>query len=90
MRRLVLALLTPAALATGILCALALRRRRAARHAPAEAAASAAVGPGIAAVDPEPMTQIAGEGIDLEADAAAHRDTADLRARLPVRGVNVP
>src|SRR5262245_7861499 len=29
---------------------------------------------GIAEVDPQPMTQTAGEGIDLEANEAAHED----------------
>jgi hypothetical protein len=30
---------------------------------------------GIASVDPEPLAQTAGEGIDLDANAAAHRRT---------------
>jgi hypothetical protein len=37
------------------------------RFDPGEAAVNAAGGPGIAPIDPQPMTQIAGEGIDLDA-----------------------
>jgi hypothetical protein len=33
------------------------------------------VGVGISSVDPEPLAQTAGEGIDLDANAAAHRRT---------------
>jgi hypothetical protein len=38
---------------------------------------------GIANVDPEPLSHVAGEGIDLDRDVAAHREIADLRERLP-------
>jgi hypothetical protein len=38
---------------------------------------------GIANVDPEPISHVAGEGIDLDRDVAAHREIADLRERLP-------
>ncbi len=37
---------------------------------------------GIADVDPEPLTQVAGEGIDPEATAAAHTDIAEQNAKL--------
>lgn len=38
---------------------------------------------GIADVDPEPLSHVAGEGIDLDRDIAAHEEIADLRDRLP-------
>ena len=38
---------------------------------------------GIADVDPEPISHVAGEGIDLDRDVAAHEEIAELRARLP-------
>ena len=38
---------------------------------------------GIADVDPEPLSHVAGEGIDLDRDVAAHEEIADLRERLP-------
>jgi hypothetical protein len=38
---------------------------------------------GIADVDPEPLSNVAGEGIDLDADVAAHEDIVDLHERLP-------
>jgi hypothetical protein len=38
---------------------------------------------GIADVDPEPISHVAGEGIDLDRDIAAHEEIADLRERLP-------
>jgi len=38
---------------------------------------------GIANVDPEPLSQVAGEGIDLDRDVAAHQEIAELRERLP-------
>ncbi|MDQ3369143.1 MAG: hypothetical protein M3680_27270 [Myxococcota bacterium] len=41
-----------------------------------------AVGVGLSAVDPEPLTQF-GEAVDPEAVAAAHDDPAEQRARLP-------
>ena len=37
---------------------------------------------GLAEVDPEPISHVAGEGIDLDRDVAAHREIADLRQRL--------
>ena len=38
---------------------------------------------GIADVDPEPMTQIAGEGIDPDANDKAHTSVKDQRDKLP-------
>ena len=38
---------------------------------------------GIADVDPEPMTQIAGEGIDPDANEKAHNSVKEQRDRLP-------
>jgi hypothetical protein len=38
---------------------------------------------GIADVDPEPLSQVAGEGIDLDRDVEAHESIRDLRERLP-------
>ncbi len=38
---------------------------------------------GIAEVDPEPLAQIAGEGIDLDANEAAHRRTPGPRKNVP-------
>jgi hypothetical protein len=38
---------------------------------------------GIANVDPVPLSQVAGEGIDLDRDIAAHEEIAELRERLP-------
>jgi hypothetical protein len=38
---------------------------------------------GIADVDPEPISHVAGEGIDLDRDIAAHEEIAELRERLP-------
>jgi hypothetical protein len=70
--------------------AILARRMRRAGTDLAAAAREAARGAGIAEVDPEPMTQIAGEGIDLDADRRAHREVRALRQRLPVRGDNVP
>jgi hypothetical protein len=49
-----------------------------------------AVAAGIANVDPQPLTQIAGEGIDVEATEAAHRDVVEQRERLPRHGENIP
>jgi hypothetical protein len=37
---------------------------------------------GIANVDPEPISHVAGEGIDLDRDVAAHREIAEQRQRL--------
>jgi hypothetical protein len=42
-----------------------------------------AVTSGIADVDPEALSQVAGEGIDQDANEAAHEDLQDLRERLP-------
>jgi hypothetical protein len=44
---------------------------------------------GIADVDPEPLAQTAGEGIDVDAVAAAHDDIVELREKLPRHGDNV-
>lgn len=38
---------------------------------------------GIADVDPEQLTQPAGEGIDPDENARAHTEVKDLRERLP-------
>lgn len=38
---------------------------------------------GLANVDPEPISHVAGEGIDLDGDLAAHREIAEQRERLP-------
>ncbi len=38
---------------------------------------------GLAEVDPQPISHVAGEGIDLDRDVAAHEEIAELRARLP-------
>ena len=38
---------------------------------------------GLADVDPQPMTQIAGEGIDPEGNEKAHSSVKDQRERLP-------
>ena len=45
---------------------------------------------GIAEIDPEPLTQVSGEGIDLDATETAHRAPRDQRERMPVRGKNIP
>src|SRR5690349_11401623 len=37
---------------------------------------------GIADVDPEPISHVAGEGIDLDRDIAAHEEIAEQRDRL--------
>lgn len=37
---------------------------------------------GIANVDPEPISHVAGEGIDLDRDVAAHQEIAEQRERL--------
>ena len=39
---------------------------------------------GIADVDPQPMTQIAGEGIDPDANDKAQSSVKEQRARLPI------
>jgi hypothetical protein len=44
---------------------------------------------GIADVDPVPLAQTAGEGIDADAVARAHEDVIDQREKLPRRGDNV-
>jgi hypothetical protein len=38
---------------------------------------------GIADVDPQPISHVAGEGIDLDRDVAAHEEITELRARIP-------
>jgi hypothetical protein len=40
---------------------------------------------GIADVDPESLSQVAGEGIDTVRDLSAHEDVQALRDRLPRR-----
>ncbi len=40
---------------------------------------------GIADVDPEPLSQVSGEGIDPVRDLAAHEDIKAVRDRLPRR-----
>lgn len=47
-------------------------------------------GTGIADVDPVPLTQVAGEGIDLDRDVQAHTEIAEQRERLPQPGKNLP
>jgi hypothetical protein len=44
---------------------------------------------GIADVDPQPLAQTAGEGIDVDAVDAAHEVVIEQRDRLPRRGENV-
>ena len=44
-------------------------------------------GPGLADVDPMPMTEISGEGIDLDMDTSGPRRQ---REKLPRRGENIP
>jgi len=38
-------------------------------------------GPGIAEVDPVPLSQTAGEGIDPDANEAAHREVVEQREK---------
>jgi hypothetical protein len=45
--------------------------------------AAVATESGIANVDPVPLSQIAGEGIDLDRDIAAHQEIPELHERLP-------
>ena len=45
---------------------------------------------GISTVDPGPLTQIAGEGIDVDRNEAAHHDITAQRERLPIPGKNIP
>jgi hypothetical protein len=45
---------------------------------------------GISEVDPEPLANVAGEGIDPDAVDEAHRSVQEQRDRLPVSGKNVP
>jgi hypothetical protein len=44
---------------------------------------------GLADVDPEKLTQM-GEGIDVDANLAAHNDVIEQRDRLPEPGKNIP
>ncbi|MBA3498774.1 MAG: hypothetical protein M4D80_30175 [Myxococcota bacterium] len=44
---------------------------------------------GLADVDPQALTQM-GEAIDPELTKSAHEDIPEQRAKLPVRGKNVP
>lgn len=48
------------------------------------------IGVGIADVDPVPLANVAGEGIDPDAVDEAHRSVTEQRDRLPVSGKNVP
>ena len=48
-----------------------------------------AVSSGLSEVDPEGITQF-GEAVDPLATEAAHAEVADLRARLPRPGKNLP
>ena len=45
--------------------------------------ADIATGSGIADVDPVPLSNVAGEGIDIDANAAAYDDISTLHGRLP-------
>lgn len=45
--------------------------------------AAVATESGMANVDPVPLSQIAGEGIDLDRDIAAHQEIPELHERLP-------
>jgi hypothetical protein len=45
---------------------------------------------GIAEVDPEPLANMAGEGIDPDAVDEAHRSVQEQRDQLPVSGKNLP
>jgi len=45
--------------------------------------AEIATSSGIADVDPVPLSNVAGEGIDLDANAAAYDDISTLHGRLP-------
>lgn len=45
---------------------------------------------GISEVDPEPLANVAGEGIDPDAVSEAHRSVQEQRERLPVSGKNIP
>lgn len=40
---------------------------------------------GIADVDPQPISHVAGEGIDLERDLEAHESIQSVRDRMPGR-----
>ena len=44
---------------------------------------------GISDVDPQGLTQM-GEAVDPEATEAAHESVGEQRARMPVRGRNIP
>jgi hypothetical protein len=45
---------------------------------------------GIAEVDPEPLANVAAEGIDPDAADEAHSSVSEQRERLPVSGKNIP
>ena len=45
---------------------------------------------GIAEVDPVPLANVAGEGIDVDAVEEAHVSVTEQRERLPVSGKNIP
>jgi hypothetical protein len=63
--------------------------RRAAVREPGEDPDVADMIAGIAEVDPQPLSQISGEGIDPDATAAAHDEIPDQRERLPRHGKNI-
>jgi hypothetical protein len=50
----------------------------------------AALPVGISEVDPQPLTQISGEGIDPDATRAAHDEPRERRERLAIPGKNLP
>jgi len=72
------------AIAIGLLLVIAWIRKR-----PRADLAEAPGVRGIADVDPEPLAQTAGEGIDPDAVDAAHEAVADQRDKLPRHGDNV-
>lgn len=65
-----------------------LRRRRTSQARPDTGDLQLPVG--ISEVDPQPLTQIAAEGIDPDATRAAHDEPREQRERLPVHGQNLP
>jgi hypothetical protein len=74
---------------TGILVERARQRRQLGAPAPGGLGAAPIMDAeivqhmGIAEVDPEPLAQVAGEGIDLDANDAAHRRTPGPRKNVP-------
>jgi hypothetical protein len=78
--------------------AVMMGRRRVARNAPAPrdaqdadpGAGDSPLPAGISEVDPQPLTQIAAEGIDPDATRAAHDEPREQRERLAIPGKNLP